>query len=56
MNRSLLKIIDNWVPENSKVIDLGCGDGSLITELSISKNIIGYLDLSFKHYNSCPRL
>ena len=42
MNRSLLKIMDSWVPKNSKVIDLGCGDGSLIAELTESKGIIGY--------------
>ena len=23
-------IIENWVPKNSKVIDFGCGDGSLL--------------------------
>ena len=54
MNRSLLKIIDNWVPENSKVIDLGCGDGSLITELSKSKNIIGYgVEVNAEKIASC---
>ena len=25
----LSKIINSWVPENSKVIDFGCGDGSV---------------------------
>ena len=29
----LSKIINSWVPENSKVIDFGCGDGSLLKEL-----------------------
>ena len=54
MNRSLLKIIGNWVPENSKVIDLGCGDGSLITELTKLKNIIGYgVEVNAEKIASC---
>ena len=38
----LSKIINSWVPENSKVIDFGCGDGSLLKELMIEKNVFGY--------------
>ena len=38
----LSQIIKNWVPENSKVIDFGCGNGSLLDELIIDKNILGY--------------
>ncbi len=26
-------IIANWVNSNSKVLDLGCGDGNLLTSL-----------------------
>ena len=33
MATKLSKIINHWVPENSKVIDFGCGDGSLLKEL-----------------------
>ena len=38
----LSKIINSWVPENSKVIDFGCGDGSLLNELFENKQVLGY--------------
>ena len=38
----LSKIINRWVPENSKVIDFGCGDGSLLKELFENKKVLGY--------------
>ena len=38
----LSKIINNWVPDDSKVIDFGCGDGSLLKELMQTKNVLGY--------------
>ena len=41
----LSKIINSWVPENSKVIDFGCGDGSLLKELFENKQVLGYLSL-----------
>ena len=42
MATRLSKIINSWVPENSKVIDFGCGDGSLLKELFESKQVLGY--------------
>ena len=36
------RIIENWVPNNSKVIDFGCGDGSLLFKLKKDKNVLGY--------------
>ena len=38
----LSKIINNWVPDDSKIIDFGCGDGSLLKELMDTKNVLGY--------------
>ena len=38
----LSKIINSWVPENSKVIDFGCGDGYLLKELFENKQVLGY--------------
>ena len=35
-------IIVNWVNSNSKVLDLGCGDGELLNYLKKEKNITGY--------------
>ena len=42
MAKRLSKIINSWVPENSRVIDFGCGDGSLLKELFESKQVLGY--------------
>ena len=42
MTKKISKIINDWVPENGKVIDFGCGDGSLLKELAESKNVLGY--------------
>ena len=38
----IAKIIRDWVPFQSKVIDFGCGDGSLLKDLIDTKNICGY--------------
>ena len=35
-------IIANWVNSNSKVLDLGCGDGELLNYLKKERNITGY--------------
>lgn len=37
-NRNEYKIIVNLIPENSKIIDLGCGDGSLLSLIKNNKN------------------
>ena len=42
MTKKISKIINEWVPEKSKVIDFGCGDGSLLKELTESKGALGY--------------
>ena len=35
-------IIENWTHQNSKVLDLGCGDGSLLNYLKEKKGIKGF--------------
>ncbi len=35
-------LITNWVAKNSKVLDLGCGDGALLTHLHEVQNTRGY--------------
>ena len=35
-------IIENWTYQNSKVLDLGCGDGTLLNYLKVKKNIKGF--------------
>ena len=42
MNISLTKIIESWITDNSKVIDFGGGDGSLLQFLINNKNVNGY--------------
>ena len=42
MALEISKIITDWVPARSKVIDFGCGDGSLLKDLINTKNICGY--------------
>ena len=39
MTIRLSKIINSWVPKNSKVIDFGCGGGFLLKNLNCSKRI-----------------
>ena len=35
-------IVENWVKPHSQVLDLGCGDGSLLQRLRSEKNVHGY--------------
>ncbi|BBB24837.1 methionine biosynthesis protein MetW [Amphritea japonica] len=48
--RADLDIIQDWVAPNSKVLDLGCGDGELLSYLQQEKNITGY-GVEFDHDN-----
>ncbi len=40
--RQDLELISSWVEKNSRVLDLGCGDGSLLKMLKEQKNVSGY--------------
>ena len=54
MVKKLSKIITAWVPQESKVIDFGCGDGSLLKELIDSKKILGYgVEINNKKIEEC---
>ena len=39
--RNDLELISSWIKPNSKVLDLGCGDGYLLKMLAEKKNIKG---------------
>ncbi|MDC1524994.1 methionine biosynthesis protein MetW [Gammaproteobacteria bacterium] len=39
---ALEDIVNGWVEVNAKVIDFGCGDGSLLKSLSLAKATTGY--------------
>ncbi len=42
MNRKDFTIISDWIEKESTVLDLGCGDSTLLSYLVLSKNITGY--------------
>ena len=37
-----LDVIQAWIEPGSRVLDLGCGDGTLLQSLSIHRQVIGY--------------
>lgn len=37
-----LQIIAEWIQPQSRVLDLGCGDGTLLSHLQNTKSILGY--------------
>ena len=48
------KFIKDWIPKDSKVIDFGCGDGSLLKDLVDTKNISGYgVEIDHKKIEEC---
>lgn len=40
--RDDLQLIYDWIPEKSRVLDLGCGDGALLAALVENKQCSGY--------------
>lgn len=40
--RDDLQLIYDWIPEKSRVLDLGCGKGELLSELVRNKHCSGY--------------
>jgi len=54
MSRLDLDIIEQWVPANSRLLDLGCGDGSLLKRLADNKQARGYgLEIDRQSIVSC---
>ena len=36
------EVIENWVSSGSRILDLGCGDGSILEGLKLNKSVDGY--------------
>ncbi|MDH3692832.1 MAG: methionine biosynthesis protein MetW [Gammaproteobacteria bacterium] len=47
-------VIAEWVQSNSRVLDLGCGDGALLRFLADTKAVSGYgIEIDDKHIAQC---
>ncbi len=54
LSRHDLIAIDNWIEPNSKVIDLGCGNGKLLSHLQEKKQVSGYgVELNTQKVTEC---
>lgn len=52
--RADLSIISQWIKADSKVLDLGCGDGTLLEYLRDQRNVQGYgLEISPLNIEAC---
>lgn len=52
--RADLAIIADWIKAESKVLDLGCGDGTLLAYLRDKRNVLGYgLEISPFNVEDC---
>ena len=40
--RDDLQLISDWIPHNATLLDLGCGDGTLLAHLKTHKQTAGY--------------
>jgi len=52
--RTDLDVVKSWIQPNSYVLDLGCGDGTLLADLATSKNCSGYgLEIDHDKITAC---
>ncbi len=54
--RSDFKVIARWIPQHARVLDLGCGDGSLLQFLAQTRGVQGYgVEISPPNIVACVR-
>ena len=54
MMRADLEIISDWIQPGSRILDLGCGDGTLLTHLRDSRQATGYgLEIDEDNVTQC---
>ena len=54
MNNQLQSIVLDWIPNQSKVVDFGCGDGTLLKILAEKKSVTGYgIEIDEEKINAC---
>ena len=54
MNNQLQSIVLDWIPNHSKVIDFGCGDGTLLKILAEKKSVTSYgVEIDKEKINAC---
>lgn len=47
-------VIESWIAPGSRVLDLGCGDGSLLAKLGESRNVSGLgIEIDHDKFNLC---
>lgn len=52
--RADLELISEWIKPDSRVLDLACGDGSLLEHLQTQKNVTGYgIEIDPQHIVEC---
>ena len=52
--RPEFSLISQWIEPNSRVLDLGCGDGTLLALLKAERNVSGYgLDIDVDNIAAC---
>ncbi len=56
MKNSEFQTISGWIQPNTRVLDLGCGDGELLAHLAQTKNVRGYgLDIDDSAVLECVK-